>query len=458
MNWIPDDHKKERHKNMKSIKYFLPIVICMVFISPTFAQNHRPENKFPVIQLQEDFSMLRQYLEHNHPAIYRYHDKAYYDSYFDSVQALIQDTMTELEFIKILDPVAAKVHCGHTELWYSEDFRNYLYENSLFIPVSINYLGSRAYIVHKYRSDPSIVPGSEVLSINGIPVSHILKTLYSSMNGDGFNKQNILYTINHSPVSTFSKYLNYPEQYTMEVKKPGGKSVSTLSMKGMKYQKILTILEEKYPSDDTHFSYERIDSLSTAIITIRSFVMHDNDQFHEFLKSSFEEIDFLNIRNLIIDVRGNDGGHPDYAIGLLKYLMDREFVYFQTEVENDWDEPTKPHKNIFHGNVFTLIDGGCFSTSGHFISIIKYHRIGQLIGKESGSTFSCNDNSMRFVLPHTKIGGKVARNTFETAVTGFSRAKGIMPDHLVESNLEDILEGTDTIMEYTFHLIRKQMQ
>ena len=86
--------------------------------------------------------------------------------------------------------------------------------------------------------------------------------------------------------------------------------------------------------------------------------------------------------------------------------------------------------------------------------LVKYHNIGTFIGRESGSTFSCHDNSLRFVLPNTKINGKVARNTFETAVTGLSWEKGIMPHHYVEPNLEDLSNGLDTIMEYALNLIK----
>jgi len=96
-------------------------------------------------------------------------------------------------------------------------------------------------------------------------------------------------------------------------------------------------------------------------------------------------------------------------------------------------------------------------TSGHFISLVKYHDIGILVGQESGSTFSCNDNSKSFVLPNTRIGGKVARTTFETAVTGFRWDSGILPDHVVEPNLRDIIDGVDTIMEYALDLISESI-
>jgi hypothetical protein len=131
------------------------------------------------------------------------------------------------------------------------------------------------------------------------------------------------------------------------------------------------------------------------------------------------------------------------------YNPDKKFPVKQLQ-----EDFIKPYKNNFKGKVYILINGGELSTTGHFISLVKCHNIRTFIGRESVSTFSCHDNSLRFVLPNTKINGKVARNTFETAVTGLSWEKGIMPDHYVESNLEDLINGVDTIMEYALNLIK----
>ena len=113
-----------------------------------------------------------------------------------------------------------------------------------------------------------------------------------------------------------------------------------------------SVLNKRYnmDSENRDFSFKILDSLKTAVITIRSFVMRENDNYYEFLKSSFNQIDSLNIQNLIVDVRGNDGGHPDHSIDLLRYLMDKDFVYFKTIVSNEkWNDVIKPYKNNFKG-------------------------------------------------------------------------------------------------------------
>jgi len=443
---------------MKRIKYFLVAVsyLFLFMVSGSPAQTYNPGKKFTINKLQEDFIILRKLIEDNHPALYRYYDEEFFKNYFDSIQTIINHEMTELEFIKILDPMVAKVHCGHTELWYSDKFQDYIYKNGHFIPFSIYYIKDKAYIRKDYTENKVLPEGAEITLINDTPVSLILKSLYKSMNGDGFNTQNILFTINNSPVSTLSKYFNYIDNYNIQFKKPDNMKVSTLMLKAIKYQDLVSIANKRYEliSEDSEFSFKILDSIRTAVIKIHSFVMNKNDNYFKFLKSSFNQIDSFNIQNLIVDVRGNDGGHPDYAIELLKYIMNQDFIYFKTDLDNqEWNNPIKPYANSFKGNVYILINGGELSTTGHFISIVKYYNIGKFIGQESGSTFSCHDNSFEFVLPNTGIGGKVARTTFETAVTGISWENGIRPDYYVEPNIKDVLKNNDTIMEYTLQLI-----
>ena len=146
----------------------IPIIFYIIIGSTACTQIYDAYNKFTVEQLQNDFLKFKEHIEDNHPALYRYYDKTFFNSYFDSVYSLINEEMTELEFIKLLDPVIAKVHCGHTELQYSDNFGNYIYENGLFIPFSINYLKAKAYIVRNYKEDISEYLGSEIISINGI--------------------------------------------------------------------------------------------------------------------------------------------------------------------------------------------------------------------------------------------------------------------------------------------------
>jgi hypothetical protein len=111
-------------------------------------------------------------------------------------------------------------------------------------------------------------------------------------------------------------------------------------------------------------------------------------------------------------------------------------------------------ENPFTGRQYYLIDGMCFSTTGHFTSILKYYGLGTFIGEETGATFTCNDASHDTKLKHTGYNLQSARRTFAAAVPGFPEDRGILPDHPVRQTIEELIANHDAVLEYTLELIR----
>jgi hypothetical protein len=112
----------------------------------------------------------------------------------------------------------------------------------------------------------------------------------------------------------------------------------------------------------------------------------------------------------------------------------------------------------FEGKQYYLIDGICFSSTGHFTSLLKYYELGTFVGEEAGATFTCNDASHDMVLKNTRYRIQSARHTFATAVFGFPLDQGIMPDHYVRQTIEEVIIGHDAVMDYTLNLINADLE
>jgi len=82
----------------------------------------------------------------------------------------------------------------------------------------------------------------------------------------------------------------------------------------------------------------------------------------------------------------------------------------------------------FDGKLYVLINGGCFSSTGHFCGLLKYHKIGIFIGTETGGTYECNDARQMFELRNTRFRLFVARMTFTAAIKDLPQFRGIIPD------------------------------
>src|SRR5690606_17814902 len=105
--------------------------------------------------------------------------------------------------------------------------------------------------------------------------------------------------------------------------------------------------------------------------------------------------------------------------------------------------PTMPAPERFTGALFVLVDGDCFSTTGHLCSLLRYHGIGRFVGEETGGSFSTTANTTDLLLPRTRLRLRLARNTFTTAVSGLERARGVFPHDVILPDAHDIITGTD---------------
>jgi len=111
----------------------------------------------------------------------------------------------------------------------------------------------------------------------------------------------------------------------------------------------------------------------------------------------------------------------------------------------------------FKGNIYILINGGGFSSTGHLCALLKHHKFATFVGTETGGTYTCNDASTEITLKHTRFLLRSARRTFKAAVRGFPKDRGIIPDFVVEQKIEDLLSGKDTVLNYTLSLLDKRV-
>jgi hypothetical protein len=157
-------------------------------------------------------------------------------------------------------------------------------------------------------------------------------------------------------------------------------------------------------------------------------------------------------RTLVIDLRDNDGGHPIFAAILYSYLRQEEFIYFRENPDVPDFEPLyntmEANENSFDGNCYVLINGGCLSTTGHLISLLKYHKRAVFIGEEPGSWFYCNDFSKQVKLPNTQIEVNIPQATFQTKVSGYKIRDHFQVDHSVKLSVDDLINNSDVYMEF----------
>jgi C-terminal processing protease CtpA/Prc len=164
------------------------------------------------------------------------------------------------------------------------------------------------------------------------------------------------------------------------------------------------------------------------------------------------------IKALIVDVRGNDGGDPYCSSFVVSHVIDEPVRYFAagTPYYDDLVRPIPVPAQVFTGELVVLTDGWCFSSTGHMLSLLHCHRRGLIVGEESGGSTACNDASKEHVLKHTGLRLNLPRGTFATSAQCLPYGRGIPPDIEVQPTIHDLIAGRDAVMEKAISLIASQ--
>jgi hypothetical protein len=441
---------KIRKRVLTVFCFLLIFVICL-------AQSDLEKGfEYSTDDLKEDFLQMRQILEENHVNLYEYTDKETFDNLFEQQLKLIDNPMQLNEFFKILTPITAHVGCGHTNVWMPSEYWN-SGPDKLF-PLKIKMIEGNVVVIGNYNSDSLIPKGSIILEINNTSIEDIYDEMKKNYSADAFNEHFILSQIERRFSLIFARRFGFPEKFSVTYALPGRKTKKTKYENPANIEAVRSVVFDNFNHPELKF--EIIEEKNIALMTIQTFIYYDQvPKFKKFLETSFQEINNKNIPDLILDLRGNDGGDPFCAAPLLSYLISEPVPYYAESYGrySELAEPIPLAENGFNGNLFTLINGRCFSTNGHFCSLLKYHEIGDFVGTEGGATYKCNaGKNTQFDLSNTKIMLYIGRSTFATAVENLDKTQGILPDYYVEQTYKDYLKDKDSILEFTFNLIDKK--
>jgi hypothetical protein len=391
-------------------------------------EEQTEQEKFSIKELRADFKQFKQFLEESHPQLYRFTSKKSFDSLFQAHSRMIEDSMTIQEFYRILVPLVAR--------------------------------DGQLFVIHSYNQESPVAYGSQILSINGQNARRLADGMLENIWSDGFIKTKRYRRLNNVFPFLYALNYGYPEEFEMVVREDGvEKKISMGPISRM-------VISEHRDSLVASGTIRREDLVlelkdeHTALLTIRTFAYYDDNKgFNRFIDSSFQVIHDNDIQNLVIDLRGNDGGDPFCSSHLLAYLQEKPVIYFSQPYGRyaRLNKPLPMAKNPFKGSQYYLIDGMCFSTTGHITSLFKYYGLGTFIGEETGATYTCNDASHDTRLKHTGYRLQSARGTFATAVIGIPFDQGILPEHPVRQSVDEVISSHDAVLEYTLELINNKV-
>jgi hypothetical protein len=486
-------------RNIRSI--VLGVAVFIVAAAGQDKLPFDPERTYSAEALKEDIRVLWDVLEEGHGGFDRYTPASVLRKSFDEVMAGLTGPLTELDFYLRLLPLIAEIKDGHTNLTLPPKAAAFLDAQAVFFPFGLRFLNDKAYIFQNLSPDASIKEGAELLAINGTPMAKIVAELLPLLPSDAGIRTSRLRRLEYA--ASFGRLLalryGRPESFRIRLRPFKGQGVEEITVPGATAADIIRLLRERYPETaERRPTYELSFRGTTAVLTIRSF-SDDPDKrrnrYPEFLESAFRSLEEKNIRDLIIDLRGNGGGHDDYAKLLFAHVMDRPFLYYWAlETKKDHydlfrftDETAKGREELaeqlkknargrfdvighpnsglqqvreprFTGRVAILIDGGSFSATGETTSLFHYYKKAVFFGEECGSGYYGNTSGFMVTatLPTTRIRVRIPLVLYTMAVDGYPKDRGIVPDVPATPTIEDLLAGRDTVMERALAFLERK--
>lgn len=419
-----------------------------------------PAEKFNKIYTAEaykaDLDQLSKSIVKIHPNVFKFISQKNFTDIVEKCKSQITENTKFGEFSYLCNKIIASINCAHTGMGglYPE---NEMLPQALKFPIQTRWIGSQLYVIDPMNNSDELKTKDEILAINGVPVATLIDDIYQHVVAQGMVKTTKNHTFNTLSSSLIPYSLGLPEKYSLTLKGAQKPIVLRKSEKAVgPYWDYLQYCEKQ-------LCFEFLEDKKAALLTITSFNYYswnNLQEFVDFIDQSFKEIKEKGVQNLIIDVRYNSGGSQSSAIHLLKYLVDKPFTYYSKadfpgkigKIEGE--ELIYPMANGYNGKVLFLIDGIGNSTTGHFMSLVKFLKLGTIIGEELGSNQFCSAGSNSCRLKNTKLNYYVANNTHISTATTLPDEKGILPDHFVSQNIDDVINRKDVVKEFALGLLK----
>lgn len=443
-----------------------------------------------------------------HPGLNRYVSPIGLNKYFKDLKEYCSQERTKKEFYLALAQLSEKVKCSHTFLnptnLDEEGKLNYL--PKAVIPLLFSLDDKRRIIITENLSDDKTIKrGDEIISINGIKSKTIIDSLLKVSRSDGLHAiDKKLSNINETSdeINSYSLFdiffpLYFGETPTFELEissfllKKTYKS--TITLYDLKQR--MEIYKNKFgeaPTGRNLWEHKNVNA-NTDYMKFGTFAFW-NDEFDtkNYIDSVFHlVIANKKIKNLIIDIRNNEGGDNsgDYILSyitkktiLCNSVVDRYYKYLSIPNSlkrylDTWDpsfkedkEPNQfiqtssglykfkskaescmdiiPQKQVFSGKVFLITNAKNSSAGFEMARTFKTNNLGTVIGETTGGSQQGINGGEFFFLNLPNSGIEIDVPLIFQSPKEQKPDEGIKPDIIIKTTQKDIYQQTDTQLKY----------
>ena len=454
----------------------------------------------PANQLQADFLVLKKAYEEMHPGLHRYNNQAQMDANFKALAAQLNHDLTLRQAYVAFSTFLAKIKCGHSYANFfnqEEPVANALFKGQDKVPFYFRWINRRMIVTRNFSEDERLKAGTEVLAIDNVPVQTILSRLITVARADGSNdakRVSYLEVLGRNDYEAFDVYfpMFFPlkgDSFKLRVRTSPGDTPKTLNVRALTYEQRLApvkvAVEKRRTGAEQVWDFEFLDE-HTAYLRMPTWALYNSKwDWKQFLNKLFDQLAEKKTANLIIDLRGNEGGldvgdvilsrliKQDLRLDEFKRLVryrkaseelkpylitwDKSFFdwggaavesgdgFYQLKRDGDTEDGKiiKASDRPFAGRTFVLVDASNSSATFEFAQTVQQNKLATLVGQPTGGNQrGINGGAFFFLrLPNSKI--EIDLPLIGYFPPGKRPDAGLQPDILIQPALKNIAQGTD---------------
>ena len=416
----------------------------------------------------EDIEFMKQSLENIHPDIYHEISR---DSFLVQYNQIINNLpieISETDFYKTCARLTSFFGNGHTRPTENVLGKRMQFLFKRIFPYKVEILDNKLFVSSNLLLFNRIPKGAEIIEINGRKVNQLI-TEWSrlvSYESDAYRDYLITKPIN---IGIWNDFKSYQIKYI----DPVSNRPKQINSIGGVLSNMYSFLSERKQKPPKLFFRQ----ISPDIAYIGFFDCHDLKNYEKFFQSVFSKMKSTQTGHLIIDIRGNGGGHTRIGAELMQYIFNqpfREADSIRVKVSRELiatgkvDEQLKPDQKVvgqtytlisepyplrenpirFTGKTWLLTDHATFSAAQVFASSYKCYGNGTIIGEETGGVTVSFGDVHFFTLPNT---GLTLMTSWKEAFSacGKDDKHGVLPDYSIKSN---------KALEFTIDLIYNRVK
>lgn len=305
---------------------FARCFLALVLLVPLL--NAQPTPELTPAQAKQDARVLRRALTELHPALTKYRTPAEIEAAFTHFETRAGAASTRAEMFLAASEPAAAVRCGHT--WAQPRFNQkpaitaLLTERADKLPLHLVLVEAR-WLVTASATD-LVRPGDELLALSDVAAPAIVPAMMPYLRADGSSDGKRLIQLSNEGDTSLMDFIwpllhpPGPEGYALTVRRSDG-TTAALKVPAVTLAARSDTLRAGRPKTEADaWTTEYRDNL--CVLTLPTFAFWNSKfDWRAYLTGVFAELAQRGTKNLVIDLRANEGGSGEIGPFILSHLI-----------------------------------------------------------------------------------------------------------------------------------------